>query len=254
MQEPIDVREDGGVVVITINREARRNALNDPALLRIQQAVRETPSGSPIVITGAGTRAFSSWSDVKELAQQTPRQRLAHTALGQSVVEQLEEHPGLVIAAIEGYCLGGGLEFALACDVRVAGASSSFGLPEVRINALPTWGGTFRLARVVGVGRAKEVILLSRMVGAEQALAWGIVAEVVEDGGTLSRAMAIARELVDADNGGALSLAKALIGTGVGLPTRSARQLEYLADAAQTASEDFERGVGNFGGESGGSG
>ena len=97
-------------------------------------------------------------------------------------MRELEEHPCLVVAAIEGYCLGGGLELALACDARIAGTSATFGLPEVGRDLLPTWGGHHRLARVIGLGRAKELVLLGRRLGAADALATGLVTEVVVDG------------------------------------------------------------------------
>jgi enoyl-CoA hydratase/carnithine racemase len=139
-----------------------------------------------------------------------------------------------VIAAIEGYCLGGGLELALACDVRVAGAGATFGLPEVGRDLLPTWGGHSRLARVVGLGRAKELVLLSRRLDAAEALQWGLVAEVCGEGAALERAGALVETALGGTSRATVARAKALVTAGSGADPVTARLLDALAEAAQT--------------------
>jgi enoyl-CoA hydratase len=248
MSEAIELQLMDQVAIITIRREERRNALNDASLLELRSALRGGVGAgvSVTIITGAGGRAFSAGSDVKELAAQTPSERLAHTALGQSIAEEIEDHPSAVVAAIEGYCLGGGLEFALACDYRIAGMGSQFGLPEVALNALPSWGGTYRLPRLLGTARAKEMALFGRRLNASEALAWGLVAEVVTDGQALDRAIAVGQELSASTTRETLARAKALINASYGVHGHVARQLEYLADSAQTATESFDAGIAAF--------
>jgi enoyl-CoA hydratase/carnithine racemase len=151
-----------------------------------------------------------------------------------------------VIAAIEGYCLGGGLEMALGCDLRIAGEGSTFGLPEVGVNALPSWGGTYRLARLIGLARAKQVTLFGRRLTAEEALDWGLVAEVVPRGGARARAIEIGQSLADLDRR-TFARAKALMTAGYGVHGRVARQMEYLADDAQLSSAAFDEKFGGFG-------
>jgi len=237
------------VGLLTVNREARRNALDDETLLALRD-VLERWSGddgvSAVVVRGAGTRAFSAGSDLKELAEQSHAERARHTELGQALGDLIETHPCVVIAAIEGYCLGGGLELALACDYRIAGQGAVLGLPEVGLNALPSWGGTVRLPRVVGVGRAREIVLFGRRLDAAEALAWGLLARVVPEGEAASAALAFAREFAASTDRATVAVAKGLITHGVGAPPRTARHLEYLADLGQLASAALSEGVGRF--------
>jgi enoyl-CoA hydratase len=242
----VDVKD--GIAALTISRERRRNALDDPTLIQLRDALLRArqPDVKAIVLTGAGSKAFSAGSDIKEMAGQTPEQRLAHTELGQQIAEQLEQHPCPVIAAIEGYCLGGGLEMALACDYRIAGHGATLGLPEIKINALPSWGGTTRLPRVVGVGRAREVIMFGRTLDAETALAWGLVAEVVPQGESFKRALALAAEIVEKRDRRCMAFAKQLLTNGWAVPTRTASYLEYLADMNQLSSDALNASVDKF--------
>lgn len=237
------------VACLTINRERRRNALDDATLFKLRDALEscKREGVGAIVLTGAGTAAFSAGSDIKELAEQTQDQKVAHTELGQDIGDMIERHPAPVIAAIEGYCLGGGLELAMACDFRIAGAGATLGLPEVRrLSALPSWGGTVRLPRIVGVARAREVILFGRTLGAEEALDWGLVNRVTETGAALEAALAMAKEFAAEVDPGAAALAKRLVTFGYGVPTQAGRYMEYLADMSQLASEALSAGVGKF--------
>ena len=249
MDESLIVERHGRVAVLIVNRERRRNALDDATLVRLQAALatcaREDVAA--IVLAGAGTKAFSAGSDIKELEKQTIDERRAHTDLGQRIADQIEEHACPVIAAIEGYCLGGGLELASACDYRIAGAEAIFGLPEVRLGALPSWGGTFRLPRLIGAGRARELVQFDRRLNAQEARAWGLVAEVVPAGQALARARALAAGLAEATKRETAAIAKRLVTYGADASMRAARHLEYLADMVQTASADFEAGVAKFG-------
>jgi len=221
---------------IAIGRPEPRNALDGATIARLRAelaAAAADPETRAIVVSGRGEQAFCAGQDVKELAALDAAGKLAVHAAGQSLMDELEGHPCLVVAAIEGFCLGGGLELALACDVRIAGAGATFGLPEVGRDLLPTWGGHFRLARVVGLGRAKELVLLGRRLDATAAAACGLVADVVADGAALERARALALAAVSASSRTTIARAKALLTAGIGADTRTARLLDALAEAGQ---------------------
>jgi enoyl-CoA hydratase len=248
MSDGLLVEIKDGVCALTIDRERRRNALDDPTLLQLRDALvrARQPDVKAIVFGGAGIKAFSAGSDIKEMATQTYEQRLAHTELGQQIGDMIEQHPCPVIAAIEGFCLGGGLEMASACDYRIAGASATLGLPEVNINALPSWGGMSRIPRIVGVARAKELVMFGRTLDAETAKAWGLLAEVVPEGQARARAMALAREIAEKRDRKVIALGKGIITNGWAVPARTGSYLEYLADMSQLASSSVDAGVAGF--------
>jgi enoyl-CoA hydratase/carnithine racemase len=218
------IEELGQVVRLTLSREHRLNALNMDLFEALLEALRdcEHRKVAAIVLTGSGTRAFSAGADLKETAAQTDP---AFVRAGHAVVLALEEHPAPVIAAIEGYCLGGGLELALGCDIRVASEEAIFGLPELSVNYMPGWGGTFRLPRLVGVSRAKEVILLDRRFSGAEGLAWGLVAETVAAGTTADRAVELAQHFVSLDRE-TVARVKRLVLETWGQPTATAVQIE----------------------------
>ena len=142
MSEPIVVSSENRVATITINREARRNSLDHVAMGLLFEALNDCvdSDASVIVLHGAGTRAFCAGDDIKASAERSAEQNRLHHARGLRVLELIEEHPCLVVAAIEGFCLGGGLELAISCDCRIAAQRASFGLPEVRkLSLLPSW-------------------------------------------------------------------------------------------------------------------
>lgn len=242
------VSREGAVVVATINRERRRNALDDATLeaLRdvLHQSAREEVAA--IVLAGAGLQAFSAGSDIKEMAAQTYEQKVAHTDLGQAIGDLIEQHPALVIAAIEGYCLGGGLELAAACDLRIAGADATFALPEVALGALPSWGGMTRLPRLIGAGRARELILFGRQLNAREALDWGLVGQVVAAGQAVDRARAVALDVAARTDRSIVAIAKSVVTHGLTAPARTARHLELLADRSVLASAALAAGVSRF--------
>jgi enoyl-CoA hydratase/carnithine racemase len=194
----VDVRREGAAAVIALRRERKLNALSS-ALEGALDAALDHPdvrASACVVITG-GPRAFSAGADVAEMRARDPAAILDYYRATGAVYERVVALPQPTIAAIAGWCLGGGLELALACDFRVAEEAAQFGLPEVRIGILPSSGGTHRLARLVGAARAKELVLLRERIGAADAAAFGLVTEVVADGGALDRAVALARDLAD---------------------------------------------------------
>ncbi len=192
----VEVERRGSVAVVVLHREEKLNALSraleselgsvlDGAVVRASRAV---------VIAGAG-RAFSAGADVGEFGGQDPAAILAHYRDAGSVYERLAGLPQPTVAALHGYCLGGGLELALACDLRVAGESTVLGFPEVSLGILPSAGGLTRLVRSVGVARAKELMLLGERFAAGDVRAVGLLTEVVADGHELPRALELAEHL-----------------------------------------------------------
>jgi methylglutaconyl-CoA hydratase len=182
---PIRVEQRGAVAVWVLDRPARMNALSRAALMALGSLSREAATNASIraiVITGAGDKAFCAGADLKERQSMTEDDVRAQIDLYRSELGPLDRCPKPVVAAINGLALGGGLELALICDLRVAAAHAELGLPETSIGIIPGAGGTQRLPRIVGEGRAKEMILLARRVSAVEALGWGLVNRVTPAG------------------------------------------------------------------------
>jgi enoyl-CoA hydratase/carnithine racemase len=192
---PIRVRREGEVSVVTLARPEKLNALSTEVERRLADALddAEVSSSRAVVIEGAG-RAFSAGADVNEMRDQTTDAVLEYYRTTGGLYERLASMPQPTIAAIHGYCLGGGFELALACDLRVAARSAVFGLPEIELGILPSSGGTTRLVRALGAARATELVLCRRRFGAEEAFRLGVVSEIVDHDVT-SRALELGRDL-----------------------------------------------------------
>ena len=222
---------------LRIDRPERRNALDGATVARLRGELADAAADTSIraiVVSGGGLAAFCAGQDIKELAALDRPGRIAAHAAGQSLMDEIEAHPCLVVAAIEGFCLGGGLELALACDARIAGDGATFGLPEVGRDLLPTWGGHHRLSRVVGLGRAKEIVLLGRRLDTTEALACGLLAERVPEGTALDRALAVAAAAVEGSSRATIARSKALVTAGFAADARTAREADAAAEADQT--------------------
>ncbi len=182
---PIDVDQRGTIAVWTIARPERMNALSRPTLLALGELAREAVGNDSIraiVITGAGDKAFCAGADLKERQGMSENDIRVQVGLYRSELGPLDRSPKPVVAALNGVAFGGGLELALVCDMRVAAAHVQLGLPETTLGIIPGAGGTQRLPRIVGEARAKEMILLGRRLGADEALAWGLVNRVTPAG------------------------------------------------------------------------
>ncbi len=182
---PVRVEQRGGVAIWTIDRADRANALSRPTLFAFGKLAREAaenPSIRAIVVTGAGDKAFCGGADLKERQGMTENDVRVQVGLYRTELGPLDRSPKPVIAAINGAALGGGLELALCCDLRVAAAHAQLGLPETSLGIIPGAGGTQRLPRIVGEARAKEMILLARRLTADEALAWGLLNRVTPAG------------------------------------------------------------------------
>lgn len=184
-EEPVRLERRGPIGILTIDRASRLNALSRPTLFALGRLGAELvadPSIRAIVITGAGDKAFCAGADLKERQGMSNDDIRVQVGLYRSELGVLDHSPKPVVAAINGVALGGGLELALICDLRVAAPHAVLGLPETSLGIIPGAGGTQRLARVVGEGRAVEMICLARRLGADEALAWGLVNRVAPTG------------------------------------------------------------------------
>jgi enoyl-CoA hydratase/carnithine racemase len=239
----------GRVAIVTLNRPARMNALSRDTLLEIGRLGRELASREGVlacVVTGAGDRAFCAGADLKERAGMSDDDVRAQLLLYRSELAWLGESPFLTVAAINGAALGGGLELALACDLRVAAPTVELGLPETGLAIIPAAGGTQRLPRVVGTSKALELITLGRRIGAEEAYAIGLVnrvstagTDVLED--TLAWLAPVASGAPIAQRA-ALSAVRA----SLDLPLREGLELERKAYEACLTSEDRREALAAF--------
>jgi enoyl-CoA hydratase/carnithine racemase len=194
----VEVRIEGAVAVVALRREEKLNALSAELEAALGDALAsDLVRGAGAVVLTGGERAFSAGADIGEFRERTPEAVLAYYESTGDVYERLAALPQPTLAAISGYCLGGGLELALAADFRIADQSATFGFPEVGLGILPSSGGTQRLTRLVGPARAKELILLRSRFGAEEAARLGLVSEVVTTGSVLDRTLELARGLAE---------------------------------------------------------
>lgn len=206
----IELKIEPPLAWITLNRPDKLNALNQALLKALDKALEEAAQSSDIAvvaITGSGEKAFCAGADVRELSD-TPSEQVMETNLrGHAVFDAIEGLHKPVLAAINGDALGGGLELALACDIRLVAENARLGLPEVGLGVIPGWGGTYRLPATVGAGRAREMIMTGRMVESAEALDMGLVSRVVTAGELREATLEVARNLATKSQA-ALALAK----------------------------------------------
>jgi enoyl-CoA hydratase len=236
------------VTVLTIDRPEAMNALDVPTLSALRDALDESSADGEtrvVVLTGAGDRAFAAGADIKYMSGLDAAQAKEWGALGHDCTRLLETIPQPTLAAVNGFALGGGCELALACDFRYASSAARLGQPEINLGIIPGWGGTQRLARVCGVGVAKELILTGRLVEAEEALRIGLVNAVYEPAELLEKTLETAR-LLASKSPLALSAAKSAINRAL-----SGDHTANLDDEADRfgdlfASEDAKEGLTAF--------
>jgi len=234
---------EGPLAVLTLNRPEKLNALTPEMLDGIARAldsVEERPECRALVVAAAGERAFCVGADVKLWSALEPIEMWRNwTRRGQRVFERLAGLRQPSVAVIEGLALGGGLELAMACDLRVASADAGFGMPEVGIATLPGWGGSHRLASLVGIGRAKQMILTGERIDAETASAWGLVNEIAADARVRARELA---SRISQNAPVSVQIAKEILGV-VPDGGSACERLERLAGAVAAATADGREGV-----------
>lgn len=237
----------GAAAVVTIDRRERRNAVDGPTAELLEEAFGRFEGDDDarvMVLAGAGDEAFCAGADLKAIDSFAPRLGSAEGPLGFTRLTPSKP----TIAAISGWCLAGGLELALWCDLRIAAAGSRFGFTERRFGVPLIDGGTQRLPRIVGLGRALDIILTGRILGAEEALEIGMLTEVVADGGALGRALEMAEALAAFPQQTMLADRRAAI-EGLGLPLADGLALEAESGAATFA--DARAGAARFAGGEG---
>ena len=235
-----------GIALVTVNRPEVRNAINATVLQALTRTLEELAADDDVqvlIFTGAGDKAFVAGADINELAVRTPRDGLKATM--QSVYEKVEQFPKPTIAAVNGYAFGGGHELALACDIRVASTNAQFALPETGLGIMPAAGGTQRLAKLVGLGRATEIILTGRRVKANDALAMGLVTDVVEPGELLDTARETANAIMS-KGPLAIQLAKTVVRHGFDVDHQTGILLERLAQSVLYSSAEKAEGTNAF--------
>ena len=205
-----------GIRLLTINKPQSLNALDSEVLRELGSVVAETAADESIrvlIITGEG-RAFVAGADISEMVSKDPMQGLAFGKFGAEVFRAIEQLPIPVIAAVNGFALGGGCELAMACDLRIASTKAKFGQPEVGLGIIPGFSGTQRLHRLVGPAKAKELVYTGEVIRADEALRIGLVNKVVEPEALMDEALALA-EKIAAQAPVAIQLAKKAIDTGL---------------------------------------
>lgn len=244
----IAVTGDGAVRLLTVNRPERRNALDQATFAALDAALDALDADASVralVVTGAGDRAFVAGADLSELRGLEPAAAARHARDAQRVLRRLETLRMPVIAAINGAALGGGLELALACTLRLVASTARLGLPEVTLGLIPGFGGTQRLARAIGRERALELILTGRHVSADEAVALGIALRVVPPAQLLDEARVLAERLAaGAAHAQRLALAAVDQGLDLSLEAGCDREAELFGEAA--ASDDAREGVAAF--------
>jgi len=246
--ENLLLRDEDGVRWITVNRPAKLNALNASVIAELEQAAADLaadPSARAVVITGAGEKAFVAGADIGEFAGLSADAGQALARRGQRLFDALAALPKPVIAAVNGFALGGGCELAMACHLRVASSNARFGQPEAKLGLIPGYGGTQRLPRLIGMGRALEMLLTGGTIDAATAHAWGLVNKVVEPGELHGAVQKLAEEILAV---APLSVARCLeaVRLGLNLPLEQAERHEAALFGLCFATDDVREGTSAF--------
>ena len=193
---PVELTKQDEFAIITLNRPEALNALSFEIVGKIGDAIAEAGNSDAraLIITGAGDRAFSAGADIKELYGRTLAEQKASAHRGQRLFAQLDDIPIASIALINGYAFGGGMELALACTYRLATPNAKMGLPEIKLGLIPGYGGTIRLPRLIGEGRALDLVMTGRTVGSEEAERIGLVSKILDGDAPMDAAIAYARQ------------------------------------------------------------
>jgi enoyl-CoA hydratase len=235
----------GGIATLTVNRPEARNALDTATVEEFHQALGDVRSRNcaVLIITGAGDKAFVSGADIRAIRERRRNDALA--SINSGLMSAVEAHEAVTIAAVNGYALGGGCELALACDLRLAAESAVFGLPEPTLGIIPGAGGTQRLPRVVGLGRAKEMILTGARWDARRALEAGLVCEVVPSARLMEAARALGGRVLELGPL-AVRLAKRALNASTEMPLRAGLLYESALQAVTFESADKMEGTAAF--------
>ncbi len=227
----VKTETDGQVCTVTINRPDKLNAMNTEVAGELVSTFTEISGDDSIrvvILTGEGPKAFSAGADIAYMAGISADESVRYAMLGQQVTNTIEQAPQPVIAAVNGFALGGGCEVALSCDIRIASENARMGQPEVTIGIPPGWGGTQRLMRIVGVANAKDLVYTGRMVKADEALRIGLVNKVVPQESLMDEARDTARAIASNSSMG-VRMSKVAINRGRNADLDTGLSIELLA-------------------------
>ena len=244
----IEIKRDGKITIVTINREKALNALNAELIGEMQTFFRNHWLDNEIgcvVITGAGDKAFVAGADISELAKCNVQSAEKTSMLGNYLMKSVENFPHPVIAAINGFALGGGCELAMACDIRLASDKAKLGQPEINLGIIPGYGGTQRLARLVGRGKAKELILTGDMIDAAEAHRIGLVDEVYPADELMDNVMKMAKKIA-AKGPVAVRAAKECINRGLDINLSAGCDFEKRSFASVLSTDASKEGLTAF--------
>jgi enoyl-CoA hydratase len=248
MFENLLIAREGAVALVTINRPQVLNALDSRTLDELRRAaldLKHDNSVRVVIITGAGDKAFAAGADIRELADQRPVDGKEHAVRGQHVLDVIENLGKPVIAAVNGYALGGGCELALACTLRVAADTARFGQPEISLGLLPGFAGTQRLPRCVGKGIALDLLLTGRQIAADEALRIGLVTRVVPAGQLMSDVRTLAADLAGRAPIAMQYIIEA-VNRGLEMPFDKAQFLEATLFGLVASTSDMREGTRAF--------
>ena len=236
------------VALVQFNRPKALNAMNSETMGELIDAVKrcgEDDNVKVVVLTGAGDRAFVAGADIVEMQNLTPAEALKFMERGHETYRAIEILPKPVIAAIKGFALGGGTEIAMSCDMRFAADNARFGQPEILLGLIPGWGGTQRLTRLIGIGRAKEFIMGGEQINAQRAYELGLVNRIYPADQLMEETMKFAKKLAGMP-GFAIKMAKHAINFGYELPLDPANRLEMECCAQCFSTQDQKEGMKAF--------
>lgn len=245
----VNIEKMQNYAILTIQREEAMNALNSQVLAEIREGIRELitdPKMRGVIITGKGDKAFSAGADLKELQNLSGEEAEEFARRGHKTMNMISGSDLITIAAINGYAIGGGLELALACDIRIAAKNAKMGLPETGFGIIPGFGGTQRLPRLVGTGIALEMIYTGELIDAERAYQIGLVNHVVELHELLPRAMEMMQKMLQHKGVEAQKIAKWLVYSGRELPLTASLEREITLFGEMFTKGEPEIGIQAF--------
>jgi enoyl-CoA hydratase len=247
LEEEVILTKEGAIAYLTINREKTLNALNQNIMMRLNQIFEDLEKEDEIlvvVITGAGKKSFVAGADIVEI-KNAGKNRTEMIMRNREIFSKIRNSSKIVIAAVNGYALGGGCELAMACDIRISSENAKFGLPETKLGLMPGYGGTQLLPRMVGLGRAKYIILSGEPITAKEAYEFGLVEKVVKEETLMDEVKRLAQRIVQ--NGPlAIKSCKRAINKGIELSIDEALRLELSEYDKVSKSEDAQEGIISF--------
>uniref|UniRef100_A0A7V0Z6A9 Crotonase n=1 Tax=candidate division WOR-3 bacterium TaxID=2052148 RepID=A0A7V0Z6A9_UNCW3 len=234
--------------ILKVNRPEVLNAVNTETILEIESAMKEFNENKDvrvIIITGEG-KSFVSGSDISRLAQMDSLMAREYSQIGQRVLDFIENMEKPIIAAVNGYALGSGCEIAMACDIRIASEKAKFGQPEVKLGLIPGHAGTQRLARLVGIGKAKELIFTGDLIDAQEAYRIGLVNKVVSAETLIEEVINLAKKIIENAGSNAVSIAKTVLNRGIDANLKTANSYETEAFSILFSTEEAKEGMKAF--------